>query len=490
VSPVVTPNTLAWLALAAWPVVVFGFYAYRSARGRVAATTAWMMILPVMFLPSALAFKTPGVPSLDKDRISFLAIALALALFHRPTLRSRAPWRHFPVVVIAVLSYGIFRTVHLNPDVLTFGPTVLPGLTGHDIPSNILSLILDLYLPFFVGQKVFRTERDLRDLFRVLTTCALLYAPFMLIELRLSPQFHNWVYGYHPSAFLQGIRGSGYRPTVFMKHGLSVAMFSFTTLCAAIALAKVRARLQKPSARVRVLVSGGLVVACKSLGPFIYSLAIAPLIILFSNRLVRIVVLVLAVGVVAYPTARATGWFPTKEVVSFFARIDGERAFSLGFRFNQEDELLRRARERPAFGWGTFGRNRVYASWGQDVSITDGYWVIALGIWGFFGFAGFFAMLVVPLLRYVWNSPRLPWASQVLMGSLALIVVTFTVDLLPNARSDHLPIAYAGALFTLAGAIRRPVRKSVTLRRAPRSLGAQTAQAAAKDAGSESSVGS
>jgi hypothetical protein len=459
-SPVVTPNALAWLALAAWPALVLVFYALRSRTRRVAVTTTWMMVLPVMFLPSALAFKTPGVPPLDKDRISFLAIALALALFHPRELRSRARWRYFPVVVIAVLSYGVFRTVRSNPDVLAFGPTILPGLTSHDIPSNVVALLLDLFLPFFVGQRVFRTERDLRDLFRVLTTCALVYAPFMVVELRMSPQFHNWVYGYHPSAFLQGIRGSGYRPTVFMKHGLSVAMFSFTALCAAMALARIRARLPRPSAPARVGITAAMVLACKSYGAIIYSLVAAPLILLFSRRLVRVVVLVLAVGVVAYPTARATGWFPTQDVVSFFARIDGERAFSLSFRFNQEDELLRRASERPTFGWGTFGRNRVYAPWGQDVSVTDGYWVIALGIWGFLGFAGFFAMLVVPLLRYIWNSPRMPWTSQVLAGTLAFIVVVSTVDLLPNARSDHLPIAYAGALFTLAGSLVRKVRRS------------------------------
>jgi hypothetical protein len=459
VSPVVTPNTLAWLVLAAWPFVVVAFYGFRSRTGRLAATTAWMMVLPVMFLPSALAFKTPGIPALDKHRISFLAIGVALLLFHPRELGMRSRWRFFPLVVLVALAWGILRTVQSNTDVLVFGPTVLPGLTDHDVSSNVVALALDLILPFLVGQRVFQTERDLRDLFRVLTTCALVYLPFMLVELRLSPQFHNWVYGYHPSAFLQGIRGSGYRPTVFMNHGLSVAMFSFTTLCAGLALAKVRVRLRPITARMRVGVSSVMVIACKSYGAIVYAIVAAPLILLFSRRLVRLVVLVLAVGVVAYPTARAAGWFPVKDVVSFFSRIDSERAFSLNFRFNQEDALLRRAQERPAFGWGTFGRNRVYASWGQDLSITDGYWVIVLGIWGFLGFAGFFAVLLVPVLRYVWNAPRMARDAQVLVGTLALVVVTFAVDLLPNARSDHLPVAYAGALLTLAGVVRkRPVK--------------------------------
>ena len=64
------------------------------------------------------------------------------------------------------------------------------------------------WLPFVIGLRVFRTRRDLEDLFDVLCRCALLYAPFCMVELVMSPQFHRWVYGYHQHSFLQQLRGS------------------------------------------------------------------------------------------------------------------------------------------------------------------------------------------------------------------------------------------------------------------------------------------
>ena len=42
----------------------------------------------------------------------------------------------------------------------------------------------------------------------------LVYAPLCLIEMRLSPQLHRWIYGYMANAFAHSVRGEGYKPTV------------------------------------------------------------------------------------------------------------------------------------------------------------------------------------------------------------------------------------------------------------------------------------
>jgi hypothetical protein len=317
----------------------------------------------------------------------------------------------------------------------------------------------------------FRTERDLRDLFDVLSRCALIYAPFCLVELRLSPQFHNWVYGYGPSQFQQAVRGGGYRPVVFMNHGLSVAMFMFSCLCAGMGLQRVRAAL-RPTPGTRIAVAGILVFLCRSLGAITYSLAAAVMQFLLSSKALGRVVLALALLAIAYPATRASKVFPTSEVVAFFDHISPERADSLEFRFANEDALVARAMKRPIFGWGTFSRNRVFASWGQDMAVTDGYWILQLGSFGYVGLAGFLALMVVPLLRFLRNRARMPEMSQVLLGALALIVVVFTIDLLPNARSDFLSIAYAGCLFGLARrrrpiATRPPSREAEAVHREP-----------------------
>ena len=57
------------------------------------------------------------------------------------------------------------------------------------------------------------------------SSAALIYAPLCLLELRLSPQLHRWVYGYHQHDFVQTMRDGGYRPMVFMEHGLMVSFW-------------------------------------------------------------------------------------------------------------------------------------------------------------------------------------------------------------------------------------------------------------------------
>src|SRR6185436_7439295 len=97
--------------------------------------------------------------------------------------------------------------------------TVLPAFATHDVLSEIVRTTLSPLVPFFLGRTLFKTSDDAKDILRAFVFSALVYAPFILIELRLSPQMHAWIYGYGQLQFAQGIRGQGYRPIVFMAHG-------------------------------------------------------------------------------------------------------------------------------------------------------------------------------------------------------------------------------------------------------------------------------
>src|SRR5439155_21163091 len=57
----------------------------------------------------------------------------------------------------------------------------------------------------------------------------LVYVPLCWFEVRMSPQLHVWVYGVRHHAFVQQMRDGGYRPMVFMQHGLMVAMWMAMT---------------------------------------------------------------------------------------------------------------------------------------------------------------------------------------------------------------------------------------------------------------------
>jgi hypothetical protein len=452
-------NGLARAAVILWPAVALGFFAARRHGASLARTTAWMMLVPAMFLPARFEIELAGLPDLDKHRVAFLSIAVALELFHPTGLRPRLRAHGFARAVLGVLALGAFLTALTNRDPLVYGPTVLPGLTPWDGVSSAAGLFVDVYLPFAIGERVFRTERDVLALLDVLGTCALVYAPLALVEVLLSPQLHRWVYGYYPHMFFQHIRGGGYRPMLFMSHGLSVAMFAFVCLQASIALARVRARTWvEPGPRIAV--AAVLLAACKSLGAALYGAAGAALQYLVSERAKARVVAALAVVVLAYPVLRIEGLFPTEAVVAAFRRVSPERAASLAFRFDQEERLLLRANERPIWGWGPWNRPHVFASWGQRVSISDGTWVILLGESGYVGFAGFFALLLAPLARFARVQRRMPPRTQVLVGALALILAVSAVDLLPNSRSDYLSTVYAGALLAVAGRYGRSARRA------------------------------
>jgi hypothetical protein len=116
------------------------------------------------------------------------------------------------------------------------------------------------------------------------------------------------------------------------------------------------------------------------------------------------------------------------------------------FRFSNENLLLAHARERIWFGWGN-GRNRVYDEAGEDISVTDGYWIIVLGIAGAAGFVAAFGSLLWPV---IWARHRLgdrgDEPDRTHLAGLALIVALTAVDLIPNGGGSAIPYLVAGVL--------------------------------------------
>lgn len=128
--------------------------------------------------------------------------------------------------------------------------------------------------------------------------------------------------------------------------------------------------------------------------------------------------------------------------------LNPERARSLQFRFQNEDMLLDRANERPLFGWGTWGRNRIYdPRTGEDLSVTDGAWIITYGAFGWLGYIGTMGLLVYPLIaitRAV-NKKNEKDFSQYTF-TLSLILMVYVLDQIPNASLNHITYLIAGAI--------------------------------------------
>jgi hypothetical protein len=167
--------------------------------------------------------------------------------------------------------------------------------------------------------------------------------------------------------------------------------------------------------------------------------------------------MLLVAMVVAYPALRSSGRFPTQDIVEFADRLSADRAHSLNTRFMNEDALYERASERLWFGWGGFGRNRVYNEYGKDVSITDGEWIIRLGGRGIVGLVGSFGLLLGPIFIARRRIRKIVAAEdRRVLDAMTLLVALSAVDLLPNGMFTQFPFFLAGALAGLAHGMSKP----------------------------------
>jgi len=192
---------------------------------------------------------------------------------------------------------------------------------------------------------------------------------------------------------------------------------------------------------------------CKNMGAF--ALLIFGLLALFSiPYLKRAVIVYLLIAVAPlYMVYRATGTWSAEMLVDIAASIHKQRGDSLQDRLRNDSMLAEKALQRPIFGWGGWGRARIYREDGKDISITDGLWIIALGDTGIAGLAALTAVLLIPPLllmrRYpvqIWTDPRIAPAAV-----MAIMVVLYMIDNLFNSMFNPLYVMSAGGLVTFFG---------------------------------------
>lgn len=260
----------------------------------------------------------------------------------------------------------------------------------------------------------------------------------------MSPQLNRIVYDFFPHNWNQHVRGDGFRPLVFLMHGLALAIFLSKTVLAAFG----SSRFETGSRKTFYLLAGGwllvTLVLSNSLGALLITLVLLPLLFLIGTRGQLVAAASIAVITLTYPMLRNADVVPTERLVSLAAEIDEGRSMSLAFRFEQEDLLLEHARERPLFGWGTFGRNRLYDARGRDISTTDGLWVITFGKSGWAGYLAEFGLLTIPLVLLALRARRSQIEPETAI--LALVLAAHLIDLLPNGFMSPITWLIAGAL--------------------------------------------
>jgi hypothetical protein len=312
-------------------------------------------------------------------------------------------------------------------------------------------------IPYVLGRIFFFRLEHLRQLAIAIFIGGLVYVPLCWWEIRMSPQLHFLVYGFYPHAFAQAFRYGGFRPTVFLGHGLGVAMwlaFSGVTGFWLWSSRSLRTLGRIPTGPLLAVLVSTLVL-CKSVGPMVV-FAISSLFKVVSKTIRSSALVWLLVSLPAiYVVLRLEGKLPTETVNSISSQVlDQERTGSLTFRLENEELMVQKALERPWLGWGGWGRWRVHDRFGRDLAVSDALWAIELGQFGFFGLVSLALVYCVPVLMFFRRYPGRVWAHPKVApaASLAIFMTLSQIDALFNTPDPPILMLAAGGITAVASA--------------------------------------
>lgn len=445
-------NTFAFAMLYLWPLVTVVLFLRLS----VPMAAAVSIIAGYLLLPSRTAIDFPMVPPYTKDAAAALPVIIMAAVMSRqaaPRQRANAaPPPHMlsgwlprePVARICIFAIiaGTFMTSITNSDTLHFGGRTVQALGLYDALSSVTLSILAL-LPLLIARKFLAHPREQKMLLWLLCGAGLAYSLPALYEVRMSPQLNVQFYGFFPHDWKQHLRG-GFRPVVFLEHGLRLGIFLAVCLLATLGYTRTQPAAKRTlywGAAVWLLLTLAL---SKNTGALLIGCVLAPVIMFLGVRL-QILAAAIVVGIVLlYPMTRGAGIFPTGALISAVSSVaEPGRVASLETRFHHEDLLLERANGRPLFGWGGYGRNEVFDDEGRDITTTDGAWIIVFGQSGWIGYLARFGLLAFPVLLLFFRRRS---DLDIATSALCLALAANLTDLIPNSGLTPITWLMAGAL--------------------------------------------
>ncbi len=432
---------LNYIALALWlPCILVLFH---LTRPRTAAAVAF--VFGFLFLPMASIALPGALPSMNKITVTSVGVMTGMILFCPQRLFSFRPgWLDLPMIMWV-----------LSPTISSLSNKL--GL--YDALSELMNSTLFWGIPYISGRVLFSDRQGLRTLVFWIFVGGLLYIPLCLFEVRMSPQLHRIVYGFRVHTFSQTKRWGGWRPQVFLTHGLMLALWMGVATTAGYCLWRSRIVRRVWTVPTHLLLGAIAVttVACKSMGALV--LTVAGIFALHVSKRTAWVYLLFVLGMPAILISRAGYDYQFAGVVEFIReRISEERAGSLQFRIDNETLLIEKALQQRWFGWGGWGRNRVYDDEGRDLTTVDSLWIIALGQRGVVGLVAFVAAWVLPAFLLVRRAKKkLLHPRYAPAAAAATIGLLFMYDCLSNAMPIPL---YATVAAGVTGALREMKRSS------------------------------
>jgi hypothetical protein len=428
--------TIAPVVLVAWPLVALAaFFRLSAGRALIAAyLTGWL------FLPHA-GINTPFV-SYDKTVATSLGALLAVLFSHpQPLVKLRPKWFDLPILLFSILAPA--------------GAILTNNLTPYDAAAFAAGQFVTWGVPYLLGRAYLTGWSDARDLAMGLFIGGLVYGPLCLAEVRLSPFLHYAVYHIWQHSVVQNLRDGGWRPMVFLQHGLAVGTFMASACLCGVWLwwsGCIRQVARLPVA-IPMLCLWGTTLLVKSTGSLV--LLLVGTAALLATRWIKVRAFVIALWLIPpiYVGARTLGGWTADAVVEqarhFF---EPDRVQSLQFRIDHENLYVDRARAKPLFGRGY---NFMIFEWEHPV-VVDSLWIITLAMTGGVGLVSLLALFAVPTALVLWRVPPRLYAHPAFAGAIALmmVVLLYGLDNLANAMYNP---AFALGLGALASVSRAPM---------------------------------
>ncbi len=434
-----------------WGWIPVVFYLFRRFPPQQAVVISFMVAW--LFLPQ-ISIILPVLPNINKLSITCYSILLVTAINDLGRFSSFRPsWLDLPMLIWCVCP---------------FASSLDNGLGIYDGLSTTLAQTVTWGGPYFLGRIYLNNLAGLRLLAMGIFFGGLSYIPLCLIELRIGPQLDLWVYGFTTTTnWNVAIRNGGYRPVVFMGTGLMLGAWMMTATLTGIWLWKTGVIKQIGRIPMSWLVMALLVtfVSCKSAGASI-SLVLGSFILFFARwwrSTFPLWLLIASIG--CYLFLGVNGNFPRTQIISYTSKVfNAERTQSLQFRFDNEVFLGEKARQKMIFGWGGFGRNRVYDENGKDLSITDSLWIIVFGTNGLVGLCSVTASMLLPVVRFfmlgypakTWSHPKVAPAAV-----LAVALTLYMLDCVLNAMINPMFALIGGAISGMTLQKRLVTKKAV-----------------------------
>jgi hypothetical protein len=437
-------NALVPVAIFGWPLVVLFLFTLLPARraAMIGVLAAWL------FLPMA-GYKLGGLPDITKMSITCVTVFVGTLLFDPSRIaRFRASFTDLLMVAWVLVPIP---------------SSVLAGYGAYEGVSGALDYAISWALPYAIGRLYFTDPEALRELAIGLFVAGIIYTPLVLFEARMSPILHTWVYGFHQHQFAQARRDGGWRPTVFMQHGLAVAMFMGSAAVCGVwlwvggKLRTIRSVPTWPLACGLFLVAA----ACRSSYALILVLAGTAALLLTRGLRTRMILLAMLAVPPCYVTLRTVGGWDGSSLLDFAESLGLSRAWSLGVRIQSENVCWDYIKSHWFLGDSRM--DRLMLSRDGNRFVPDGLWLIALTRHGLVGVFVMYAVILLPPLRFVLGfrpsvllEPRYAGATV-----LALTLVLYALDNLLNAMVNPVYLMAAGGLVGLVAGQRAaqvPVR--------------------------------